>query len=516
MKKELLRLENITKIYSNGFVANKDISFSVNEGEIHALIGENGAGKTTLMKVLFGLEDHQGGKIYIEGKEVNIANPLDAIAKGVGMVHQHFMLVDELTVAENIVLGIEPGKAGVFNIKEAVRMAREVSEKYNLIVDPEALVRDVSVGVKQKIELLKALIRGVKILILDEPTAVLTPQETEELFVRLKELSQMGYGIIFISHKLEEIMQLCDDITVIRHGRVVGTVSAEELTQAQLSKMIVGREIKEDVERDEAERGESVLIVKNVSYVDDIGRRLVDDISFGVRAGEIVGIAGVEGNGQSELSELITGMKQITAGDISVNGKEIKGKSIAEIRRTGVAHISEDRMTYGCAPDLSIYDNLSSIYMDSKKFAKGPFVDKKALGRFVDECIKEFEIACDSRNSPVRLLSGGNIQKVIVAREFTSGANLIVANQPTRGIDVGTAELIHKLLRRYTREKGYAVLLISSDLNEIINYSDRLLVMNKGRFNAQFTDMSRVTDEILGEYMLGIKNMSDEEKGDLN
>ena len=243
MEKELLKLEGITKIYSNGFIANKNVSMTVNEGEIHALIGENGAGKTTLMKILFGLEDHQEGKIYIEGKEVSIANPLDAIAKGVGMVHQHFMLVDELTVAENIVLGIEPGKAGVFDKKMAIRMTKEVSEKYNLIVDPNALVRDVSVGVKQKIELLKALIRGVKVLILDEPTAVLTPQETRELFVRLKELKALGYGIIFISHKLDEIMELCDNITVLRHGEVVGTVFASDLTEARLSRMIVGREV---------------------------------------------------------------------------------------------------------------------------------------------------------------------------------------------------------------------------------------------------------------------------------
>lgn len=516
MEKELLKLEGITKIYSNGFIANKNVSMTVNEGEIHALIGENGAGKTTLMKILFGLEDHQEGKIYIEGKEVSIANPLDAIAKGVGMVHQHFMLVDELTVAENIVLGIEPGKAGVFDKKMAIRMTKEVSEKYNLIVDPNALVRDVSVGVKQKIELLKALIRGVKVLILDEPTAVLTPQETRELFVRLKELKALGYGIIFISHKLDEIMELCDNITVLRHGEVVGTVFASDLTEARLSRMIVGREVIETHEKDQPKRGDVVLSVKNVSYVDDIGKCRVDDVTFGIRQGEIVGIAGVEGNGQTELSEMITGMKQITAGDIAVNEKEIKGKSIAQIRKIGVAHISEDRMTYGCAADLTIYDNLASIYLDSGRFSKGPFIDHKALNQYVDECIKEFEIACDSRMSPVRLLSGGNIQKVIVAREFTSGANLIVANQPTRGIDVGTAELIHKLLYKYTREKNYAVLLISSDLNEVLNYSDRLLVMHRGKFNAHFTDVAEVTDEILGEYMLGIKNMSEEEKGDLS
>lgn len=516
MEKELLKLEGITKVYGNGFVANKDISMSVNEGEIHALIGENGAGKTTLMKILFGLENHQEGKIYIEGKEVTIANPLDAIAKGVGMVHQHFMLVDELSVAENVILGIEPGKAGLFDKAEAIKMTKEASEKFNLEVDPEMLVRDVSVGVKQKIELLKALIRGVKVLILDEPTAVLTPQETRELFAQLKSLASKGYGLIFISHKLDEVMELCDNVTVLRHGKVVGGGSIKDLKAPDLARMIVGREVVETIDNKESSNcGDAILSVRNVSFVDDIGKRHVDELSFGIRAGEIVGIAGVEGNGQKELSEIITGMSAITAGDIYVNGQSIKGKSIAEIRNLGVAHISEDRMTYGCAPNLSVFDNIVSIYMDSDKHGKGIKLDRKDLNAYVDECIKEFEIACDDRNSPVRMLSGGNIQKVVVAREFTSGANLIIANQPTRGIDVGTAALIHKLLYKYTREKGYAVLLISSDLNEILNYSDRLLVMRKGKFNAQFNDVANVTDETLGEYMLGVKNMTEEEMGDL-
>ena len=515
MEKELLRLEGITKIYSNGFIANNNVSLNVNAGEIHALIGENGAGKTTLMKILFGLEDHQEGKIYVDGQEVHITNPLDAIAKGVGMVHQHFMLVDELTVAENIILGIEPGRAGIFDQKTAVKMTQEVSERFNLIVDPAALVRDISVGVKQKVELLKALIRGVKVLILDEPTAVLTPQETRELFEQLKILRSHGYGIIFISHKLEEIMQLCDNVTVLRHGKVVGNGSVKDLDEQKLSRMIVGRDVVKKIEKDNACCGNVILSVRNASYVDDIGKFHVNNLSFGIRAGEIVGIAGVEGNGQTQLAEIITGICQLTDGDISVNGKSIKGLDIDRIRKLGLAHISEDRMRYGCAPDLTIYDNLASIYLSSNKFSKGPFMNKRALNTYVDKCIEEFEIACDSRSSPVRLLSGGNIQKVIVAREFTCGANLIIANQPTRGIDVGTASLIHKLLYKYTREMCFAVLLISSDLNEILNYSDRLLVMRHGKFNAHFTDVASVTDEILGEYMLGVKSMSDEEMGSL-
>ena len=515
MAKELLKMEGITKIYGNGFMANKDITFTVNEGEIHALIGENGAGKTTLMKILFGLENCQQGKIYLDGKEVHIENPLDAIAKGVGMVHQHFMLVPNLSVAENVVLGIEPGPGQIFDKKTAVRMTEEASEKFQLKVDPNALVRDISVGLKQKVELLKALIRGAKVLILDEPTAVLTPQEVRELFVQLKSLKANGYGIIFISHKLDEVMELCDSATVLRHGRVTGFVKKEEMNELALSRLIVGRDIVNTIEKDESNVGDTVLKVRNVTYVDDIGKKLVDDVSFGVRAGEIVGIAGVEGNGQNEVSEIITGLLKMTAGSVSINGTDIAGLNIAQIRKLGLAHISEDRMTYGCAQDMSIYDNLSSIYLDNPKFTKGVFVNQKVLDQYVKDCIKEFEIACDSEKSPVRMLSGGNIQKVIVAREFTSGANIIIANQPTRGIDVGTASLIHKLLQKYTREKGFAVLLISSDLNEVMNLSDRLLIMRDGRIAAQFTDMKKVNDELMGEYMLGIRQMSEEERGEL-
>lgn len=516
MSKELLRMEGITKIYSNGFMANKGISLTVHEGEIHALLGENGAGKTTLMKILFGLEDHQEGRIVIQGEEVQIANPLDAIAKGVGMVHQHFMLVDGLTVAENIALGIEPGKAGIFDKQTAIKMTEEAAKKFNLIVDPNALVRDISVGVKQKVELLKALIRGVRILVLDEPTAVLTPQETRELFEQLKVLRSHGYGIIFISHKLDEVMEICDNVTVLRHGRVVGKGRIADLDEKQLSSMIVGREVAQVVDRDEPVRGEEVLSVRDLTYVDDIGKIHVNGVSFGVRAGEIVGLAGIEGNGQTELSEVITGMRKPTKGDVLINNQSILGKNIDQVRKLGLAHISEDRMTYGCAPDLSVWDNIASIYLSSNKYAKGPFLNKRALNEFVDRCIEEFEIATESRSTPVRLLSGGNIQKVIVAREFTSGANLIIANQPTRGIDVGTASLIHRLLYKYTREKNFAVLLISSDLNELLNNSDRLLVMRKGQFNAHFRNVAGLTDELLGEYMLGVKSMSQEEMGNLS
>ena len=515
MSQELLRMEGITKIYGNGVMANKDVTFSVSEGEIHALIGENGAGKTTLMKILFGEEDCQNGKIYINGEEAHIANPLDAIAKGVGMVHQHFMQVPNLSVAENIMLGIEPGRGMVFDKKKAIQLTTEAAEKFQLQVDPNTLIRDLSVGYKQKVELLKALIRGVKVLILDEPTAVLTPQETAELFVQLKVLRDQGYGIIFISHKLEEVMELCDRCTVLRHGRVTGHGDIKDLDPVKLSRLMVERDVVMEIEKEKSTPADIILHVEKLNYLNDLGKHMIKNLSFGIRAGEVVGIAGVEGNGQTDLSEIITGLRRRTSGQITLNGKETEGKTIREIRDLGLAHISEDRMKYGIAPDLSIRDNIASIYLDSKQFTKGPLLNVRELNKFVDHCIEEFEIACTGGDEAIHLLSGGNIQKVIIAREFSSGANLIVANQPTRGIDVGTTDLIRRLLVKYTREKKIGALLISSDLNEILEVSDRLLVMKDGQIVAQFNDVKSVTAEQLGEYMLGVKSMTPEEMGDL-
>ena len=515
MAKELLRMEGITKIYPNGFMANKDVTLSVDEGEIHALIGENGAGKTTLMKILFGLESHQEGKIYINGEEAHIANPLDAIAKGVGMVHQHFMQVSNLTVAENIVLGMEPGKGPIFDKKEAIRITQEAVDKFNLNVEPDKLIRDLSVGQKQKVELLKSLVRGVKVLILDEPTAVLTPQETRELFVQLKQLRDQGYGIIFISHKLDEVMELCSRVTVLRHGKVTGHGEIKDLDPAKLSKMMVEREVDLTIDKAPAKPKDTVIHVEHLNYVDDFGKLVVNDLSFGIRAGEVVGIAGVEGNGQTEVSEIISGLLPRTSGEVYLNGNETSGKTIAQIREMGLAHISEDRMKQGMAAGLSIRDNILACYLNTGRFGKKQLLNMRKLNGFVDQCIQDFEIACTGGSENIKFLSGGNIQKVIVAREFSGSANFIIANQPTRGIDVGTADLIRRLLVKTTRESNNAVLLISSDLAEIMEVSDRLLVMKDGQIVAQFTNVKGVTDETLGEYMLGVKRMSSEEMGDL-
>ena len=508
---EVMRMQDITKIYPNGFVANKDITFAVGEHEIHALVGENGAGKTTLMKILFGMEAPQEGKIFINGKEEKIANPLDAIAKGIGMVHQHFMLVPSLTVAENVTLGAEPMKNGLFDFDGAVKATQEIADKYNFNVDALQKVSDLSVGQMQKVEILKALYKGAKLLILDEPTAVLTPQETEELFEQLFKLRDSGVSIIFISHKLEEVMRICSKVTILRHGRCMGSMDIEGLNEAAISKLMVGRDVVLKIEKEAPTLGKPVVEISDLVKINSIGKNVLDHVSFTIREGEVVGIAGVEGNGQTELSEVLAGLSDFASGDIKLNGTSIKGKSVREIRDQGMAYIAEDRMVEGVAGDMSIKMNIVADRFTKPEFKKGMFMDAKKINEIADQYIKDFEILCDSKDQPVRMLSGGNIQKVVVAREFTSGANFILACQPTRGIDVGTAEMIRKTIVKKSREEGTATLLISADLNEVLECSDRLLVMRKGKIAAAFPKANEVSEETLGEYMLGVKEMTQEE-----
>ncbi len=510
MPEEILIMDKITKVYPNGFVANKEVEFHVNKGEIHALVGENGAGKTTLMKILFGIEQPEEGNIIIKGQNLKIHNPLEAIKYGVGMVHQHFMLVPSLTVAENIVLGMEPKKGVKFNFEEAIRICSEASEKYNLKVDPKAIVEDLSVASKQKVEILKALIRGAEILVLDEPTAVLTPQETAELFVELKELKEQGHTIIFISHKLNEIKELCDRLTVLRLGKSVGTANVCEVSEQDISKMMVGRDVVLKVEKDRPNPTEKVLEIKDLSMISDTGKIIVNDVSFSVRRGEIVGIAGVEGNGQAEISEAITGLMGFEKGEILVLKNNIKGKKIRAIRELGVSHVSEDRMTYGVAATVGTKDNVMSDRYYKKEYNKGIILDSKKINDLSDKLIKDFLIKCDDREQPVKMLSGGNMQKVAVAREFSNNPNLIIANQPTRGIDVGATEFIRKELVNL-RDTGVAVLLISADLNEVLELSDSLIVMNEGKIAAYIEDASTISDMELGEYMLGVKTQTPQE-----
>jgi simple sugar transport system ATP-binding protein len=512
MQGELLSMNNITKVYPNGIVANNGVDFSIRKGEIHALVGENGAGKSTLMKILFGLEHAEEGEILLKGKSIEIHSPNAAIDCGIGMVHQHFMLVPSLTVAENMVLGSEPKKGLYVNIKKAVDETRELSEKYNLVVDPTAKVRDLPVGEKQKVEILKALYRGADILILDEPTAVLTPQETRELFEELQILKEKGNTIIFISHKLHEIKELCDRLTIMRNGRNQGVFKVSDVSEADISRLMVGRDVILKVEKEQAKPESVFLDVKHLTVVNEFGKNAVNDISFSVRKGEILGVAGVEGNGQGELVEIITGLKKINFGQVFINKKNIQSLSIRDIRKLGTCHIPEDRMTYGVAESLDIEQNLIADKFDSPDFTGKILTKPKAIRENSLNLIKEYKIKCGSPLSEVKMLSGGNIQKVVVAREFSSCPELVIADQPTRGIDVGATEFIRKRLVEL-RDEGSAVLLVSADLNEVLELSDSLLVMYGGEITAYIEDTRSLSEEDLGLYMLGINRQSPEEIG---
>lgn len=501
----VLQMQHIMKIYSNGVVANEDVSLELNKGEIHALLGENGAGKSTLMKVLFGIETPDEGKILLDGREVTIKSPQDAIKKGIGMVHQHFMLVPSLTVAENIILGVEPKKGLFINMKEAVREAKAIAEKYNFDIDVTAKVEEISVGIKQKVEILKALYRGAGILILDEPTAVLTPQETDELFVQLEKLKKDGHTIIFISHKLDEIKKICDRATIMRSGRSMGTYDVSKISTDDMSKLMVGREVVLTFEKKPVVLRETMMKVRDLTVYNTQGVLKVDGLSFDLKGGEILGIAGVEGNGQSELIDTLTGINRNYTGEVEIKGETIRKASIRDIRERKLAHIPEDRMTSGCAANLNILENLFSNQYEEERYSGKMMLKGKVLEKRAEDLVKEYQIKCKSFRQNVGMLSGGNIQKVIVAREFSAGPDIIIANQPTRGIDVGAAEFIRRRLLEY-RDAGCAVILVSADLNEIFSLSDRLAVMYKGKFSGVFTEVGDVTEEELGQYMLGLKH----------
>lgn len=506
----VVQMKGITKVYPNGVAANQGVDFNVKKGEIHALMGENGAGKSTLMKMLFGMEQPTSGEIIVNGEKVTLTSPTVAISKGIGMVHQHFMLVPSLTVAENMVLGMEPKKGMFIDYKKAVEITEEYAKKYNLHVDPNAKVIDIPVGMKQKVEILKALVRGAKILILDEPTAVLTTQETAELFRELIHLKEQGYTIIFISHKLKEIKQITDRLTIMRGGKSMGIYETAGITEQEISRLMVGRDVVLTVEKEKAQPSDVVLKVKDLEYTDAWNRKMLDKMSFSVRKGEILGIAGVEGNGQRELVEMLFNLNVPDAGTVTVNGVDIIAMPQRKIRELGVSLIPEDRMVYGIASSGTIEENIMSDRFDKKKFNKGMLFNMDAMHEESDQLIKDYLVLCKNRNQQVGMLSGGNIQKVVVAREFSADPTLIIADQPTRGIDVGATEFIRKKLVQLSRE-GAAVLLVSADLNEVMELSDSLIVFYNGKIAAYFEDTSMLTDEIMGEYMLGLKKQTDEE-----
>lgn len=507
----VVQMKGITKVYPNGIAANQGVDFNVKRGEIHALMGENGAGKSTLMKMLFGLEQPTEGEIYVNGEKVSLTSPTVAISKGIGMVHQHFMLVPNLTVAENMVLGMEPKHKGMFmDYKKAVEITEEYAKKYNLHVDPNAKVRDIPVGMKQKVEILKALVRGAKILILDEPTAVLTTQETEELFKELIHLKEQGYTMIFISHKLHEIKQITDRLTIMRSGKSMGVYQTADISKEEISRLMVGRDVILTVEKDQAQPTDVVLRVRDLEYTNEWNKKMLNKLSFDVCKGEILGIAGVEGNGQRELVDMLFNLNTPDSGTATVNGQSVIGQPQRKIRDLGVSLIPEDRMTFGMAGTATIEENLMSDRSADKKYNNGPLFNMKKMHEDSDQLIKDYKVLCKSRNQQVGMLSGGNIQKVVVAREFSADPILIIADQPTRGIDVGATEFIRKKLVELSRA-GAAVLLVSADLNEVMELSDSLIIMYNGGIAAYFEDTTSLTDAVMGEYMLGLKQQSDEE-----
>ena len=495
-----LQMRGITKRYP-GVVANNQISLDVKAGEIHALLGENGAGKTTLMNVLFGLARPDEGEILLEGNPVQIADPADAIARGIGMVHQHFMLIPVLTVAENILLGAETMANPVFLDRgEARRRIIDLGKRFGFEVDPDAKVETLSVGWQQRVEILKALYREARILVLDEPTAVLTPQETVEIFAVLRRLAVEGHSIIFISHKLYEVLEIADRITVIRRGEVVGSRLPSETDEDDLAALMVGREVQLAVDRGVSHPGEPALSVENLIVKSERGQEAVRGISFTVRAGEILGVAGVAGNGQDELVEAITGLRHSHSGTISLAGQNIAGWDVRGRREHGLGYVPGDRQKYGLVLGFPISDNLVLTGYYNAPFARGVQREDAAIEKWAQERIKEFDIRTPSWAVPAGTLSGGNQQKVIVAREFSRDLKLLVLDQPTRGLDVGSIEFIHKQAVR-KRDAGTGILLVSAELDEILELSDRIAVMYRGQIVALVDGRPAANKEEIGLLM---------------
>ncbi|GAB6087822.1 ABC transporter ATP-binding protein [Alkaliphilus crotonatoxidans] len=501
----ILSMNNITKAFP-GVLANDQVGLDLKEGEIHALVGENGAGKSTLMNILFGIYQPDQGTITYKGSQITINEPNQAIKLGIGMVHQHFKLVPPLTVTENIVLGSEPRSGLWFNKTKAIKEVETLSKQYGLTVDPTAKVESITVGMQQRVEILKTLYRGADVIILDEPTAVLTPQEVKELFNIMKTLTNQGKSIIFITHKLNEVMEIADRATVMRRGKTIGTVNTSETSPSHLAEMMVGRQVLLRVEKQEAKAGEDVLRVEAVSALDERNLPAVNNISFTVRSGEILGIAGVEGNGQSELIEVLTGLKKPVSGEVYLNNKRITGKTAREIKNELVAYIPEDRHKRGLELDFSISENAILGSHFKKPFAKGITLNYNEINRHADKLIEKYDVRTPNREVHVRNLSGGNQQKIIVARELEIDPVLIIASQPTRGVDIGAIEFIHRQIVK-ERDNGKAVLLVSAELQEIMSLSDRIAVIYEGEIVA-ILDARDATEEKLGLLMAGVKDQS--------
>jgi ABC-type uncharacterized transport system ATPase subunit len=498
----VLELRGITKRFP-GVLANDKIDISLREGKILALLGENGAGKTTLMNILYGLYKPDEGTILVRGQEVDIHGPNDAIARGIGMVHQHFMLVPVMTVTENVMLGVEPTKNRIFLDKEKVAARiREISDQYGLEVDPHAYIQDLPVGIQQRVEIIKVLYRSADILILDEPTAVLTPQEVEGLFKIIQSLIDKGKSIIFITHKLKEVMHVADDITVLRLGRVVGSIDPKEATPEILASMMVGRDVNLVVMKQLAKPKEAVLEVKDLYVRDERQNLTVNGVTFDVRKGEVLGIAGVQGNGQTELVYALTGLLPTESGEMLLLGNTIRHATPRKILEYGVAHIPEDRQRHGLVLSFPIHDNMMLCTYYQQPFANGVSLQQKTIFDNAEALVKQYDVRTPNIYVNASTLSGGNQQKVIVAREFSRPIHLLIASQPTRGLDVGSIEYIHTQIIK-KRDEGTGVLVVSSELDEILALSDRIAVMYKGRI-MDILDANKVNKEYLGLLMAGI------------
>jgi ABC-type uncharacterized transport system ATPase subunit len=499
-ERTVLELRGITKQFP-GVLANDHVDFELRRGEVHALLGENGAGKSTLMNILYGLYHPDEGQIFVKGEPVRFHSPKDAINRGIGMVHQHFMLIPVMTVAENIVLANEPTRAGLLlDTGAADRRVRELSRSFNFAIDPDARVESITVGQQQRVEILKALYRNADILILDEPTAVLTPQEANELFEILTTLTREGMSVIFITHKLNEVLEIADRITVVRRGKRIDTVDRQGATQEGLARMMVGREVLLRVEKPVSAPGDPVLTVDDLHVFDDRGLEAVRGVSFEVRGGEIVGIAGVDGNGQTELIDAITGLRKAASGRVAVGGRNVTGATPSRILDSGLGHIPEDRQRRGLVLEFSLAENVALHDYDKAPGSRSGWLFPRQLIRRARELLTQFDVRGGGPQTLASALSGGNQQKVVLAREIGRGPSVLIAAQPTRGLDVGAIEFVHRRLVE-ARDNGKAVLLVSLELDEIISLSDRTVVLYEGEIVAQHGP--EVTEDQLGIEMTG-------------
>ncbi len=504
----VLELKNITKQFP-GVLANDHIDLTLEEGEIHALLGENGAGKTTLMNILYGLYDPDEGEIFVRGEKLDVSEPGDAIAAGVGMVHQHFMLIPVFTVTENVMLGDETLRAGgLLDRATSATRIREISEAYTLEVDPDSYVKDLPVGVQQRVEIIKLLFREADILIFDEPTAVLTPQEADELFKIMRSLVDQGKSIIFITHKLREVLDVADRITVLRAGKVVGATTPAEADQRKLAEMMVGRAVKLSVDKTPAKTGETVLTVEDLEVLDDRDQLAVQGVSFEVRAGEVLGVAGVQGNGQTELVEALTGLRKSLSGNIRILDDDISNATPRMVTEKGTAHVPEDRQRDGLVLAFTVADNLVLNTYYQEPFTSRVILQEPVIEEQAGKLVEQFDIRTPSIFTEVGNLSGGNQQKVIVAREFSRPIRLLIASQPTRGLDVGSIEYIHQRILE-KRDEGTAVLLVSPELDEVMQLSDRIAVMFRGKI-IDLVEADQVTKEEVGLLMMGVSDTQPE------